>query len=318
VEVEFRPNNDPDEDPIALPTLVLFRDGVLTDDPDERTIVVGVRDASVAAPDGVVKPTLIVRTQHGDPDQGGDQSLAPFFTVLTDTQVVSVTPSTDGTAVASVEFSSAFGATVEAMSGTTLIEIDTPTDYYWVDLELNGVSYLPINDYAFLMENEYGVDLGTDQQGTGFTGRAYHCDMFPIGGGDPSSWLPRQDADDHVQNWLLPAMHSTFQMEVNDWAWGPLHEDWDDDGVLELYYGNGQDWYHRRSGQRFHPGDDIAISLIANTGRGAFQTFRDQRTSTLVHVAAPLRQVCRGEAGAGPGGRGSPGSLSPGWVAGRQ
>jgi hypothetical protein len=222
VEVEFRPNNDPEEEPIGLPTLVLFRDGVLTDDPEERTIVVGVRDASVAAPGGVVKATLIVRTQHRDPDRGGAQGRAPFFTVLTDTQTLTGTPSTDGNVWASVEFSATFGAAVEAMSGTTLIEIDTPTDYYWVDLELNGVSYLPINDYAFLMENEYGVDLGADQEGTGFTGRAYHCDMFPIGGGDPSSWLPGQDADDHVQNWLLPAMHSTFQMEVNDWRWGRL------------------------------------------------------------------------------------------------
>jgi PKD repeat protein len=256
-----------------LPRLVLRRDGLLNPVTATRTLVVEVTGIDVP-PATTTVVEAVFSTQSVDPDEFRRTGVQRRF-VISQTRCITNTSNVMVTDLA-VRFD-------VVMEHALPSRIDTPTDYYRFAVLLDGIPAFNPVDYAFLMENEYEVDLGTDQDGTAFTGRVYHCDMFPIGGGDPSSWLPRQDADDHVQNWLLPAMHSTFQMEVNDWGWGPLHEDWDDDDVLELFYGNGQDWYHRRSGQRFHPGDDIAISLIANTARGAFHTFRDQRSSTLVH-----------------------------------
>jgi hypothetical protein len=254
----------------AIPRLLLHGPGGGLTGLPTRTLIVEVTGLEV--PPGGLTVGVEINTQHDDPDLLRTAGIARTIAVTRAHQRIdNASPQT------------AFGVTTAftfTFGETALGGARTPTDYFQYAVVADGVPVFDPVHYAFLMENQYDVDLGADQQGTGFTGRVYHCDMFPIGD-SPGTWLPRQDADEHVRDWLLPTMQEVFHTEVITWGMGPLDEDWDDDGVLELYYGNGADWYHRRSGQVAFWGSERAIALITNTSIGRHAHLEDARTSTF-------------------------------------
>jgi hypothetical protein len=226
-----------------IPHLVLYRDGGLNTNRRERTLVVGMLNALVYAPEGVVTATVTVRTQHRNPDQGGDVPppgspvpTAPRFTVWQETHVfTNVHTDPLSYTIVNVEFEREFTSTVTVISGTSPITIPTPTDYFWVSLGLNeGVDYGSngfSTPYAFLMENQLIRDLpDVSEESPGAAPdwlKIYYCDMFPFGrdAGDPTTWKLRADVPDYVRFQLAPAITESFRMQTDDWGF-PWYEGW--------------------------------------------------------------------------------------------
>jgi len=192
-----------------------------------------------------VTVTVEVKTQHGDPDNGG--SPVDRITVWRETRFISNT--WGFTLTTYVMFSREF------MTNTNLSAtkpISTPTDYFLYNIYINDPHVPAIGpvEHAFLMENQYEADLGTDDAtGIDHSVRVHHCDMFPFGQGNTiASWLPRAQAHTHVNSSLIPMMQEIFDTEVNNWGFESLHPGWDEDRVVEVYVSEGDTYFHLGGG----------------------------------------------------------------------
>ncbi len=233
-EIDFDPGNNNLVKP--LPHLILYQDGDLTRE-ISRTLIMEVTDITV--PPSGVTVTLRVRTQHGDPDQGG--GVGKEISAWRESRWITNTLGITQTNVITT-FVLKFDDTV--ISGT--MPISTPTDYFQYDIWLgdgNNPIYVFDEQYAFLMENQYETNLEPDGKND-YKARIHYCDMFPFGNTDSASWIDRSLVHEHISNSLAPMIQTVFDTEVNTWGFGPLHDAWDIDNVLEIVVGDGSTFFH--------------------------------------------------------------------------
>ncbi len=222
---------------VDLPHLILYQNNHLTS-AISRELEINVENIQVN-PGVTATIEITVSTQHGDPDLGGDPNLAPripvWFTIQTRT-----VPVTGTVQWFNIPFTHTFTETILYAGNVVTV----PTDYFRVDVLVNG---LPVPgydlDYAFLMENQYEIDLEPDGKND-YKARIHYCDMFPFGKTDPASWIDRSLVHEHISNSLAPMIQTVFDTEVNTWGFGPLHDAWDVDNVLEIVVGDGGTFSH--------------------------------------------------------------------------
>jgi len=272
---------------LDLPHLVLHRNGALTE-PDERTLIVQVADIKVPA--AGVTVTLILETQHGDPDLPG--ALPQRIMVGRETRhIANITGVTQAgvSIVWNREFSERVLLTTRALA--------TPTDYFRWELTVTDAVHGPTHplytssrDYAFLMENQWIVPL--PQVAEASPGAApdelivYYADMFPFGKAarDSSPWLRRQEIADYIQSELIPAMGEAYRLQTDDWGF-PWYAEWtgyrsgQDGERLSVALTDGETWFHGKA-----PGlGNAAISLNASRSSAEYNTLTDGLMSTFHH-----------------------------------
>ncbi len=231
LEIDFHSGNDDR----ALPHLILYKDRDLTPE-ISRTLIVHV--TGITVPLAGVTVTLDIKTQHGNPDQGGGRGTE--ITVWWEPRWITNAWGITQTGIITT-FVVEFDDTV--ISGTRAIS--TPTDYFLHNVYIgnNPVPTIGPEEYAFLMENQYEIDLEPDGKND-YKARIHYCDMFPFGNTDSASWIDRSLVHEHISNTLAPMIQTVFDTEVNTWGFGPLHDAWDIDNVLEIVVGDGGTFSH--------------------------------------------------------------------------
>jgi hypothetical protein len=273
---------------LALPHLVLFRNGALTD-PNERTLIVEV--TGIEVPPAGVTVTLQVETQHGDPVLGYDSGKR--IPVWGESRWIANTSAFTQTGVTTV-FTHEFDETV--ISGTE--PIATPTDHFRYDISVTDVDHPladPLHafgeDYAFLMENQWIAPLPEVQETS--TGAApdelvvFYCDMFPFQKSivDLTTWLLREDVTDYVRTALIPQMVEGFRVQTDAWGF-PWYHTWtsyrpgEEPERLSVALADGRTWFHGLAPSRGHSG----ISICVRGGENAhYDTLADGIMSAFQH-----------------------------------
>lgn len=219
-----------------IPHLVLFRDGILTP-PISRTLTVTVENIQV--PLAGVTVTLQVDTQHQNPDllPGG---IVPPIRVWDESRWISNT----------------WGAVRNDVSITFDLEFvemlptgdPTPTDYFLSSVFINGNPAI-LQDYAFLMENQWMEPLPTVQEDP--VGSApdsvliYYTDMIPFAADttNRATFLPRASVPAYISETVASVITGTFGTEVNDWGMGPWYE-YDGFEQLTVAINDYSTWFH--------------------------------------------------------------------------
>ena len=142
-------SNDTSPQEKNIPHLVLYRNAQLTAS-QERTINIILSGIEIPAKGILVR--LSVETQHGDPDQGGDEDLR----IIVWQEERRVENSESGVVVV---FTTEFGGMTASVNGP----IPTPSDYFRYTLTVTDSEDTPlytfIEDYAYLMESQWVAPL---------------------------------------------------------------------------------------------------------------------------------------------------------------
>ena len=251
-----------------IPHLVLKRNGVLTPG-FERTLQVLVEDL-VVPPSGLYIQ-LMIETQHGDPDMTRKRNAR--IRVWKETRFISSdAPAKQGI---EVEFNVTFDPVTELQHET----IKTPTDYYRCRIIVSDTRgnrlQTYVNDYAFLMENQWRAPLPEVLEAT--PGAApdellvYYYDMMPFQTDlrDPDTQIPRQEVDQYIQTELIPAMVEAFQIQSDIWQF-PWYEEWrnfrreEEPKTLSVALGEHGIWFHGKPASLGH--SMISIRVDGTTG----------------------------------------------------
>jgi hypothetical protein len=240
--ISFRMNNDATAQERFVPHLVLYRNGALTADPDERTLIVTVSD--VVVPLAGVTVTLALETQHRD------YGAPPPYQSITVSESQRVANTWGVTSTQVVTFVREFTETVRTSTGP----VATPTDYFRYTVLIGSVPQSEAVDYGFLMENQELVELPHDLAREGPTPNeliVHYCDMFPFGH-RMGMWLSRSEILDYVHTQLTPAMVAAIAAQTNDWGMGPWSEEWmswrGEQRLSVALTSNGV-WYHGQAPQ---------------------------------------------------------------------
>lgn len=260
--------NGIDPQSAEIPYLVLHRNGELTE-PGERTLLIKLDGIQVPYPG--VAAALNIETQHEETYLDGGENTR--IQVWQGNQWISNTD--EGTTkTESIGFALEFGDTVSTGYGT----INTPTDYFRYDIVITSDAessqsplYTFSQDYAFLMENQWVVDLPQALESE--PGAApdelvvYFADMFEYER-DPhesSTTLHRGQVTTFVSEELVPAMVAAFQVQSNVWGfvWYPEWTSYRggvDSERLSVALSEPGLWYHGWGPSSAHSGISISTS----------------------------------------------------------
>jgi len=290
--IEFQTQNGETRDEAAtetrqVPRLVLHRNGMLVD-PLERTLIVEV--AGIEVPPAGVTVTLTIETQHGDPDQDGDEPQR--IPVWRESRWIANATGFTQTGV-TMAFRHEFDDTL--LTGSE--RIGTPTDYFRYDLVVTGGQqpttgplHASGQDHAFLLEDQWIVPLPEVQQAS--PGAApdelvvYFCDMFPFRRDrhDAATWLPRETVPSYVRGELIPAIVEAYQVQTDEWGF-PWYAEWtsyrpgDDAERLSVALSDGETWFHGKA-----PGQgNSGISINVSAGKVEYESLTDGLMSTFHH-----------------------------------
>ncbi|MFN2285573.1 MAG: hypothetical protein ACK2UQ_14220 [Anaerolineae bacterium] len=288
--IEFRTQNGETVDgvpaeTVQIPHLVLHRNGALTAAP-ERTLV--VKMTGIAVPPGGITVTLLVETQRGDPDRGGE--LGSRIPVWRETRrIADSTTGNSGMAEFALEFQRAI------MLGADVIP--TPTDYFRFRVTLTAAGDVAPRlvleqEYAFLMEDQVVVTLPQVQEMT--DGAApdelvlYYCDMIPYQNrvAEAVHQLSRAEVPAYVQSQLIPRMAEAFRVQSDVWGF-PWYEEWTsyrggaDTERLSVTLHDGKTWFHSAA----PAAGDSRISLNAsdNIGSASYAGLTERLMSSYQH-----------------------------------
>jgi hypothetical protein len=278
-ETEIKSGSSNDQ----VPHLILNRNGVLTPR-SERTLIISV--------DNLVVPTsglyvqLVLETQHGDPDLDRRNNIR--IRVYKDIRFIPYDGLTQQGA--NVQFNITFDPITILPHKT----IKTPTDYYryrvTVSDALGNQLQTYVDDYAFLLENQWRVPLPEALEMT--PGAApeelliYYYDMIPFQSNlrDPDSQIPRQEVDIYIQTELIPAMVQAFWQQSNIWGF-PWYEEWhnfrsdEDPKTLSVALSERNVWFHGESPSLGHS----MISIRVDGTTGEYRNLIDGLMSTFHH-----------------------------------
>ena len=235
--IPFRMNNDERAQERLVPHLVLYRNGALTANPDERTLIVTASDVEV--PLAGVTVTIVFETQHRD------YGAPPPYQPITVSESRRIDNTWGVTRTQVVTFVREFTETVMSSAGP----VATPTDYFRYSVLVDGVPQFDGVDYAFLMENQEVVDLPHDLAREGATPNeliVHYCDMFPFGH-QIGTWLTRTEILDYVHTQLTPAMVTAIVAQTNAWGMGPWSDKWTSwrgEKRLSVALTSNGVWYH--------------------------------------------------------------------------
>jgi hypothetical protein len=278
-EAEHRDKSTSDE----IPHLVLYRNGVLTSAP-ERTLTVSLGNL-VVPPSGLLVQ-LAIETQHGDPDF--DRTSNIKIRVWEEVRFIPYDALTRQEA--DVQFDITFSAVTKLRHKT----IKTPTDYYRYRIALSDTLgnelHTYVEDYAFLLENQWRVPLPRVLETT--PGAApdellvYYYDMIPFQSNlkDPDSQIPRQAVDRYIQTELIPAMVEAFQRQSDIWGF-PWYAEWhnfrgdEDPKTLSVALSERETWFHGEAPALGHS----MISIRVDGTAGDYDSLMDGLMSTFHH-----------------------------------
>lgn len=272
---------------LELPHLVLLRNGRLTPEA-ERTLQFTLSGVQVPSPG--VTATLSLETQHGDPDQGGDDAIRPV--VLRQERWIP-NPGAQP-AVMDVDFRVMFS---DSMPGSHPAGA-TPTDYYRYELTLTvpgspaeSSLYIAQADYAFLLDNEWvaalpataGSEIGGPRELA-----VYYYDMLPFQADifKPETRVQRQAVTSYVGGELLPAMLEAIQLQGETWGfnWDPSWRSYrsaDRPGRLSVALTDGVTWYHGQAPSIGHAG--ISLKVSAGYGESAAYSSLTEKLMSVFH-----------------------------------
>ena len=279
------PETEEKTEPAAneIPHLVLKRNGVPTPG-FERTLKVSVGD--LAAPPSGMYVQLIIETQHGDPDM--DRKRNARIRVWKETRFISYDE------LAGQEINVQFNVTLNPATKLQHKTIETPTDYYRCRIIISDTRgnrlHTYVQDYAFLMENQWRVPLPDVLEAT--PGAApdellvYYYDMIPFQSDlrDPDTRIPRQEVDPYIQTELLPAMVEAFQVQSNVWEF-PWYAEWrnfrreEAPKTLSVALGEQSIWFHGRPASLGHSMISIRVDGMA----GEYDSLTDGIMSVFYH-----------------------------------
>jgi len=266
-----------------IPHLVLKRNGILTSAP-ERTLTLSVGNL-VVPPSGLFVQ-LVIETQHGDPDFDRRNNIK--IRVRKEVRFIPYDVLTQQ--AASVQFDITFGAVTKLPHKT----IKTPTDYYRYRITLSDALgnelHTYVDDYAFLLENQWRVPLPRVLERT--PGAApdellvYYYDMIPFQSNlkDPDSQIPRQAVDRYIQTELIPAMVEAFQRQSDIWGF-PWYAEWhnfrreEDPKTLSVALSERETWFHGEAPALGHS----MISIRVDGTAGDYDRLTDGLMSTFHH-----------------------------------
>lgn len=266
-----------------IPHLVLHRNGVPTPE-SERTLLVSVGNLTV--PQSGMYVQLVIETQHGDPDLDRRNNIK--IRVWEENRFV------PNDALTQQGVSVQFNITFDPITKLPRKTIKTPTDYYryriTVSDALGNMIESHVDDYAFLMENQWRVPLPNVEEMT--PGAApdelliYYYDMIPFQANlkDPDSQIPRQEVDRYIQTELIPAMADAFWQQSNIWGF-PWYEEWhnfrrdEDPKILSVALGERGIWFHGEAPTLGHS----MISIRVDGTAGEYDNLTDGLMSTFHH-----------------------------------
>jgi hypothetical protein len=280
-----KPETEVKAEPIdnEIPHLVLKRNGVPTPG-FERTLKVSVGDL-VAPPSGMYVQ-LIIETQHGDPDM--DRKRNVRMGVWKETRFISYDE------LAGQEINVQFNVTLNPATKLRHKTIETPTDYYRCRIIVSDTRgnrlQTYVQDYAFLMENQWRVPLPDVLEAT--PGAApdellvYYYDMIPFQSDlrDPDTQIPRQEVDQYIQTELIPAMVEAFQIQTNLWEF-PWYAEWrnfrreEAPKTLSVALGQQNIWFHGKPASLGHSMISIRVDGMA----GEYDSLTDGIMSVFHH-----------------------------------
>ena len=269
-----------------LPYLVLYRNGVLSN-AHERTLVVEITGIDVLP--GGVTVTLLVETEHPDPDAG---TTGPRIPVWQASRSIESTLGVTQTNV-TVTFEHEFTSTI--VSGGA--SVATPTDYFRYEvtvMDTSNTRALPLytfsQGHALLVENQWIARLpGVAESATGAAPDelvVYYCDMFPFlkSHNEPATRLPRKAITGCVGKELVPRFVEAFWVLTDEWGF-PWYEEWTSYQAasperLSVALTDGQTWFHGTATRGGHSGISIGVAGGANV---PFATLSDGLVSTFTH-----------------------------------
>jgi hypothetical protein len=266
----------------VIPYLVLYRNAQLTA-PQERSINISLNGIEIPPQGLTVK--LTVETQHGDPDQGGDESHR--IIVWQDERWIDGNTQTGSPII----FTPQFIESTLTVNGS----IPTPTDYYRYQLTVkdanNTLTHSFEEDYAFLMESQWVAPLpevNEDAPGAAPDELVvYYLDMFPFqrSVADNGTRLAKAQIHQFVQTELVPGMVEAFRTQSQDWgltwhqAWSSYRPN-EPENRLSVALTKRWTWFHGSAPVMGYAG----ISINVEGGASAeYDTLRDGIISTFHH-----------------------------------
>ena len=316
--IEFRTQNGEEHDGVPsrssdLPRLVLTRSGALT---LAREPTLHIEVSGIAVPPGGSTLTLTVSTERVDPD--ADAGSAETIPVWHEARHIAWEGGTSETHTP-VVFTRTFTETVFVAGN----EVDTPTDYFWYSITVDGHetdgarSVLELHgDFAFLMENQVRTQLPQVREES--EGAApdelvvYYCDMVPFQGGRDSTQLRRSEVSRFVESELGPRMVEAFRAQGDGWGfmWHTAWTSYDPEAgerELPVALTDRGTWYHGRAPLTGHAG--ISIN-VAGKGSDHYDSLADAIMSTFHHE---LFHNLQRSAHQGVGGDGRVDGLNQAW-----
>ncbi len=279
--IEFQTQNGrtrygSDPEILEIPHLTLFSNASLADRA-QRTLNIEI--SGIQLPSSGAAVSLLVETQHGDPDFGGHHG-----------ERIAVWQESTWVTGNKVAFRHTFSESVIYNGG----RIPTPSGYfrYRIRVEANdALLYTFVQDYALLMENQWVAALPDVPETS--PGAApdelviYYADMIPFQKNihDPATWVARRDVRDYVGRELLPAFVEAFRIQSKDWNF-PWHAAWSgwrggaDAERLSVALTDGHTWYH---GEAFSRGSSRISINVTGSENYNYATLTDGLLSTFHH-----------------------------------
>lgn len=265
-----------------IPYLVLYRNAQLTA-PQERTLNITL--SGIEVPPQGLAVRLIVETQHGDPDLGGNESHR--IIVWQEERWIDSNTQTG----AAIVFAPQFIEETLTVNGP----IPTPTDYFRYQLTVTDANNTQLHtfeeEYAFLMESQWVAQLpevNEEMAGAAPDELAiYYCDMFPFekSVSDDSTRLSRAQIHQYVQTELVPGMVEAFRTQSQNWglawyqAWSSYRTN-EPENRLSVAFTKRWTWFHGSAPVMGYAG----ISINVEGGASAeYDTLKDSVISAFHH-----------------------------------
>lgn len=268
----------------SIPHLVLQRNGSQTQ-PKERSLSINV--SGLPVPPSGATISLEVSTQHKMKERGHE---SPEHILVW--QEIRWIPGSLSSSVNehSVHFETLFKDLVIVNSQ----QITTPTDYFQIDIRMTDPGH-PRNDplfqysqeYAFLMENQWLVDLPGAPGAAPSELMLYYYDMLPFqreAGESPSNFR-RDMVNEYIKSEMIPALQKAFLTESIAWGfrWQPAWRSFrpgDPPNQISVALTDASTWYHGQA----HARGSAAISLnMESEDNFRYQTLTDSLMSTFYH-----------------------------------
>jgi hypothetical protein len=239
-----------------IPHLVLLRNGDLTE-PRERTVAVNLQDFT--APQDAWALDILVQTQSGDPDAGGG---AMNRIEVKKSRIHLPEDRIKRDRVKGLRFLYTFGSTSQPELENRDV---TPSGYYRIAINairtINGeerATPLYENDHAFLMENQWIVNLPPeigDPTGAGPGELAvYYMDMTPFQSDTftVEGRMPRQAVNPYVENIIVPGMVGIIKHQALQWGfqWSNAFRGYrsgEDQNRISVALTDQKEWFHGRA-----------------------------------------------------------------------